>query len=163
MQVTPKLGNWYHLINKNSQSDNRIYCLCVNIHHTDEMLVSLYIHKRNRMTELCHVYREELKEAVWRGTNRFHKFCLQKIEEILGQEPSLDDLNDNILFKLCFESATDFRIIQAKDEFAAIDRAYFNHEKVQEDSSLSPDYRKELARVFNLLVNEYQSLKHFLP
>ncbi len=122
--VMPIVGEWYQFIAKRLPKVNhRAFCLCILLDETDPFGVFLYIREGDSFV-MRTVDRTVIKEAIWVDTNRFHQFCLNKLQDLLKTGLTLKELQNNVAFNLYFDFATQFRVFRAKNEHFAIDRTY---------------------------------------
>ena len=74
--VVPKIGVWYHRKEKSLYGgDHRVFYLCTQINEQNPNKVMLYYCKKG-IIKTVWAERDELREAFWLVTNRFHQFCL---------------------------------------------------------------------------------------
>jgi hypothetical protein len=96
-------------------------------------------------------------EANWMGTNRFHQFCLNKLNSILETGLSLEELQKDCLFNLYFDFATQFRIFRAKNEHNAIDRTYDVMDKKLRSELLTQEEKDSLALIHKQLLRDFKA------
>lgn len=161
--VVPTVGVWYHVIAKKSSTvDCRAFCLCVQSDGTNPNLVHLYV--RNGDDFVIQIMNsDDIKEAIWLGTNRFHLFCLHIIQEMMKAGPTWEELQNNTFFQLCFDFATQFRVFRAKDEQLAIDRTYDLVNKKLNSLLLTEKEKAQLELDHKVLINMFiASIEHHL-
>lgn len=140
--------------------NQRTYYLCTHINGNNPNKVMLY-YSKNAIILNEWVNCEELKEAHWLVSNRFHKFCLWKITEILKNKPTQEELLDDQSFQLYFNLCTQFRVYRAVNEQFAIDRTYDIVNKILKDKHISQEKKEQLVKNHKKLIDEFnQSIEH---
>ncbi len=155
--VVPIVGVWYHFIAKKKPGVNhRSFCLCIKLDECDPSVASLYVRVGEEFV-LYTVSCEVIKEANWMGTNRFHQFCLNRLNNILETGLSLEELQKDCLFNLYFDFATQFRIFRAKNEHNAIDRTYDVMDKKLRSELLTQEEKDSLALIHKQLLRDFKA------
>lgn len=155
--VVPIVGEWYHFIAKKISGVNRrSFCLCIKLDECNPSVVFLYVRVGEELV-LYTVNCEVIREANWMGTNRFHQFCLNKLNSILDTGLSLEELQKDRLFNLCFDFATQFRIFRAKSEHSAIDRSFDFMNKKLMSELLTQEEKDLLALVYKQLLRDFMA------
>ena len=162
--MIPEVGSWYHLNAKLLPGANRrLFCLCIQLNEgEDASQVILYVRISDKI-QIYYVKSEEIKEAIWMDTNRFHYFCLYKLQLLLKTNPSLEELENNQIFQLCFDFATQFRIYRAKNELVAIDRTYYYVEKKLKFELILQKEKERLKKIHKQLLDEYNEYIRIIP
>lgn len=160
-QLVPVIGVWYHVDDEKQPGMNhRAYCLCVNVSEEEgETIVSLCYRENDCIVNKC-FNSKVLRESVWLKTNEFHVFCLRKLYDMLQFHPTQNELKDNLLFQLCLDFATQFRVFRAKNVNKAIDRAYDTIGNMEKDRRIERCFIKDCSNCVNLLVKEYYDSCH---
>ena len=160
-QPLPEVGYWYHVNARLMPGVNfRMFCLCIQVFET-ECSTHAYVCYREHDAIVRNCFDcEALKKTVWIVTNSFHEFILAKLRQILASHPSLNELEDNVLFQLCLDFATQFRVYRPKDELKAIDRTYDVIDKMREDASLTQGMKDRLCKCHQLLLDEFSESKN---
>ena len=159
--VVPKIGVWYHRKEKSLYGgDHRVFYLCTQINEQNPNKVMLYYCKKG-IIKTVWAERDELREAFWLVTNRFHQFCLLKLREILNGRPTQDELVDDHSCQLDFGFSTQFRVYRAGNDQRAIDQSYDIINKKLKDDKMPHEERKSLIMNHKKLIDEFnKSLEH---
>lgn len=127
-RVEPIVGHWYKVSYMESKSQSKsirnIMKLCIGIADYEGPNISLMgVDTTVNALNKIRIFPFELHYAEWPQTNRFHRFCLAMIHNLLGEKTTqIDIFADHRLYVL-METVLLQKIIEAKTDKEAIEEA----------------------------------------
>lgn len=126
-RVEPIVGHWYkvsYMKTKGSRKSIRnLIKLCVGVADYDGPNISLVgVDNTVNALHIINIFPFEVRYAEWPQTNRFHRFCLTMIQNLLGEKPvQIDIFSDHRLYVL-METILLQEVIEAKTDKEAIEK-----------------------------------------
>lgn len=127
-RVEPIVGHWYKVSYMESKGQSKSFRnmmkLCIGIADYDGPNISLMgIDTTVNALHKINIFPFELHYVEWPQTNRFHRFCLAMIHNLLGDKPTqIDIFADHRLYVL-METILLQKVVEAKTDKEAIEEA----------------------------------------
>lgn len=127
-RVEAIVGHWYKVSYMETKGGKRsirnLMKLCIGVAEYDGPNISLMgIDNTVNALHKINIFPFEVRYAEWPQTNRFHRFCLVMIHNLLGEKPKqIDIFSDHRLYVL-METILLQKVIEAQTDKEAIEEA----------------------------------------